>query len=89
MTKFLTIDLENQVPDVGPVKFLWADLSAKRTPFAVVHYSYDGTPQDFGLRLDLDKLVFLDRPDDIDPESADGAAKKIASIVADAKKLPA
>jgi hypothetical protein len=34
-----------------------------RAPLAIVYYNDNGEPQEYGLRLDLDKLAFLD----IDP----------------------
>lgn len=45
------------------IKFIEAELSPKYDlPFAVVWYSLEGIKQAEGLRLDLDKEVFLDHP---------------------------
>lgn len=78
MVEFRTVEIRNHGFDFGPVTFLRAELSVKRSPFAVVHYAYKGREQKYGLRLDLHKLVFLDHPVDIAPETVDRAARKIA-----------
>lgn len=88
MAEFRTVVLQEDIADFDHVAFLRADLSAKNSPFAVIHYAYDGEEQKLGLRLDLDKLVFLDHPEDIDPEIANLAAKKIAKYLTRKHRVP-
>lgn len=59
------IDL-TQIPPLGSITFLHAELSATATSsIVVVYYADQGKPQPLGLRLDLDKKVFLDHLDDV------------------------
>lgn len=83
MGKFRRIDLRDQVPSAGPIEFLSADVSAAaNTPFAVIHYADAGKKQPFGLRLDLDKRVFLDHLDDPEKEEAlCSSASAVVSVV--------
>ena len=61
MAKFRTIDLKGHVPSSTSIEFLCAEISAEYyTPFAIIRYSLQGEEQEDGLRLDLDKQVFLD-----------------------------
>lgn len=61
MAKFRTINLKGHVPGNDSVKFLCAEISAEYyMPFAIIRYSLQGEEQEDGLRLDLDKQVFLD-----------------------------
>ena len=66
-----SIDLTNRVPSNQGIGFVRADMVADRyTRLAVVFYqnskgeNADARSPRYGLRLDLDKLVFLDHLDD-------------------------
>jgi len=62
MSESHKILLEGIIERAG-IKFIEAEISEKfDVPFAVVWYSLGGTKQTEGLRLDLDKEVFLDHP---------------------------
>ena len=62
MAKRITIDLKDRVEGGESIEFLRAETSATmNTPFVIVWYALDGREQDLGLRLDLDKRVFLDQ----------------------------
>lgn len=60
------IDLRNAVPLSGSVQFVKAAVSAASLgpSFAIVYYERDGETQEYGLRLDLDKRLFLDHFED-------------------------
>jgi hypothetical protein len=58
-----SIDLSMLKP-VGPLVFQRVEWWRKSSRFVLVRYSYGGIEPEFGLRLDLDKRVFLDHPDD-------------------------
>lgn len=58
--EFAKVDLSD-MPSVGSIGFLYADVAANRNvPFAAVHYAEDGQEQELGVRLDADKRVFFD-----------------------------
>jgi hypothetical protein len=79
VSEWRTIDLKGT--EVKPLKFLSADVPAERhMPFALIHYLVIGTdPPKTGLRLDLDKRVFLDRLENPDEEKA--AREAIPTII--------
>lgn len=80
MSKFWRIDLREHVSSDGPIEFLYAEVSAPSTgPLAIVHYADEGKEQQYGLRFDMDKRVFIDHLDD--PEK-DGAITASADTVA-------
>ena len=83
MGKFRRIDLSKAVPQSGPLRFLYADISANtQVPFATVYYASDGRKERYGLRLDLDKRAFLDHFDDEEKQHAlIGSASAILSAV--------
>jgi len=55
------IEFEGKIPSIGPVDFLAAEVVTNPpNPFALIRYSVRGKEQSLGLRLDLDKQVFLD-----------------------------
>lgn len=59
---FESIDLETVFPP-GPIVFTHAEISTKyKSPLALIRYKIEGDMQNNGLRLDLDKKVFLDLP---------------------------
>jgi hypothetical protein len=55
-----TINLTDNVPSVGGLVFLRAEWWDPSSRFVLVRYSYKGHEEELGLRLDLDKKVFLD-----------------------------
>ena len=61
-----TIPLEGIVPESesGSLDFLSIEVSSTATGLGVVQYKDEGKKQDLGLRIDLDKGVFLDHLDD-------------------------
>ena len=68
--------MKGQILVGGPIEFLSVDVPTdSRIPFAVVHYSIGGVKRRYGLRLDLDKEVFLDH---IEDGEHDDAIKKVA-----------
>lgn len=80
MTPFQRIELKDQVPSQSGIQFLYAEVAAASTgPLAIVHYADEGNEQPLGLRLDMDKKVFIDRLDD---REKDDAVSSGASIVA-------
>ena len=67
------------------VQFLSALVPLQQpSSFAVVLYSVKGQRREYGLRLDMDRRVFLDEPEGIDypGESLDEAANRIVNLVA-------
>jgi hypothetical protein len=61
------------------LEFLRAEMSAKYDiPFALIRYALDGKEQESGLRLDLDKQVFLDHFENAEMEEA---AQKAAPLI--------
>lgn len=55
------IDLKGHVPTSHALAFLWAEMSTRYLlPFARIRYALYGQEQEQGLRLDVDKQVFLD-----------------------------
>jgi len=54
------IDLEHHIPDVDGISFLRAEWWDERSRFVLVRFAVNGKEQELGLRLDLDKRVFLD-----------------------------
>ncbi len=62
MSEIYKLPLKGITEGAG-IHFLEAELSGKYDlPFAVIWYSFQGNKQSEGLRLDLDKEVFLDHP---------------------------
>ena len=66
MTAVRVIPLEGTVPEneSGSLEFLSIAVSATATGLGVVQYKDEGKKQPLGLRIDLDKGVFLDHLDD-------------------------
>jgi hypothetical protein len=71
MVEIRNIDLKGHVPGGASIEFLRAEVPAKyRLPFVLIRYSLKGVEQDYGLRLDLDKQVFIDHFEDQEQEKA-------------------
>lgn len=85
MADRIKVDLRNRIATKGSIEFLFAETSGSvYSPFAIVRYSVNGEEQDLGLRLDLDKRVFLDHFEDINQESiVEHAAPIISGVVGD------
>lgn len=85
-TGFHEVDLSFPGIMAGPkVQFISVLVPLKQpSPFAVVFYSVNGQPSEYGLRLDMDRRAFLDQPAGIDDpgESLDEAANRIVEQVA-------
>lgn len=64
------IPLKGKVPAAGPIEFLSVSTSSTATGLGVVHYKDEGKRQAQGLRIDLDKGVFLDHFEDKEKEEA-------------------
>ena len=64
-----SIDFKGHVPGGALIQFLRAEMPLEyRGPFALVRYALQGQEQPYGLRLDLDKQVFLAHFEDKDQE---------------------
>ncbi len=81
-----TVQLPKHLSTNQDFKFLEAVLfEVPRLPFAIVHYAVQGASEEMGLRLDLDKQVFLDHFDDADNEAlASAAAPEIVGFLGSA-----
>jgi hypothetical protein len=64
MAEVESIDLKSKLKPAGELTFLRAEWWSKSSRFALVRYSYQYKEEEFGLRLDLDKRVFLDHLED-------------------------
>lgn len=81
-----SVDLTKRLKPAGELVFLSAEWWSKSSRFALVRYSYQYKEQEFGLRLDLDKRVFLDHLEDPKLDKIiESYAKIIWEIVADAR----
>jgi hypothetical protein len=66
----------------GPLFFLRAEWWDDHSRFVLVRYALEGKEQEFGLRLDLDKKIFLDHlPDPKLDEIAQFLAKPIWEFI--------
>ncbi|MBI2229507.1 MAG: hypothetical protein HYU46_10475 [Deltaproteobacteria bacterium] len=82
MDKGRSIPLKETISSSPSVVFLNAEVLEMQSPFAMVWYSLKGTPQEYALRLDLDKQVFLDHLDSKeDDKFVQESAPKIADYV--------
>lgn len=78
MSKTRLIPLKEGVPSSASIEFLHAEIPESRSPFAMIWYSWKGARQEYALRLDVEKGVFLDRLEDArDDEFIRQAAPKI------------
>lgn len=82
MVEYRSIPLKGKVPSSKSIEFLRAEIcETYRLPLARVLYIYGG--QESGIRLDLDKKVFIDHMDDEqDEEFIQGVAPVIARVLA-------
>jgi hypothetical protein len=86
MTEIKSIDLDQRVPDAKYVRFLRAEWWDDRSRFVLIRYATDGKEKDLGLRLDLDKKIFLDHVSDPDTDKiVQSRVGKIWEIVAAAR----
>jgi orotate phosphoribosyltransferase len=81
-----TIDLTSNIPGGDSIEFLRAEVSKaayRYSPFALVRYALEGVEQEYGLRIDLDKRVFIDHFDEDPKKEAvlHGAAPKIVKFL--------
>src|ERR1700738_4094837 len=58
------IEFEGRVEDAGALHFLRAEWQRDKSRFVLIRYAVNGQEQPLGLRLDLDKRIFLDSFDD-------------------------
>ena len=81
--KTKTVQLPKRLSANRDVEFLEAVLfETPRLPFAIVHYAVQGSLEEMGLRLDLDKQVFLDHFEDARNEAlASAAAPEIVGFL--------
>lgn len=83
--EYQTIDLRGKVDEGASIQFLNVRVPSGsfRGPFAVVRYALNGEEQKYGLRLDLDKEVFLDHFEDepVKESVLRSAAPQIVSAV--------
>jgi hypothetical protein len=80
-----TVKLPSRLSGSGGFLFVHAIVfDEPRLPFAIVKYSVAGREEKLGLRLDLDKQVFLDHfEDSIDEKAAREAAPQIVTFLAE------
>ena len=65
MADIKTIDLMHMKTEAAPwLSFLRAEWWDDSSRFVLIRYSLEGKVQELGLRLDLDKKIFLDHMDD-------------------------
>jgi hypothetical protein len=84
LSERLVIALPDEIKGGAGIEFLFVEISKffPAMPFAVVHYEENGKRVPLGLRLDLDKRVFLDHFDDgAKEEVLNRAAPKICAFV--------
>ena len=70
MSYFRSIDLRGHVPGMASIEFLRAEMPIEPGPLALIQYAVNGQEQRLGLRLDIDKGVFLDSPGDQEMDNA-------------------
>ncbi len=84
--KVRTIDLKGRIslPNDAGIEFLRAEMALAHlnVSFAIVRCALHGVEQEYGLRLDLDKRVFLDHFEDDEKleEAAQNALPKIIEV---------
>jgi hypothetical protein len=80
------IEFEGRVEDVGTLHFLRAEWQRDKSRFVLIRYAVDGREQPLGLRLDLDKRIFLDSLDNTEMDaSVRERIPKILSIIGAAR----
>jgi hypothetical protein len=84
MQTIKSVRLEGKLDDIGALRFLRAEWWRDDSRCLLIRYAWDKKEQPLGLRLDLDKRVFLDKIDDPNVDaSIQALTAKILSIVAD------
>ena len=78
----ISIDLRGRVKGGASIEFLRAEVPERhrRLPSALIRYSLGGVEQTYGLRLDLDKQVVLDRFED-DKEKQETVEEAVPEIL--------
>lgn len=90
MKESYSIPLNGRVVGGGDMEFIEAEMSAKYDiPLAVVRYTLNGQKQQTGLRLDLDKQVFIDHfnGDTEKQKTLERAAPEIVKLVGAAPRI--
>jgi hypothetical protein len=64
MSQFKTVDLGSDQLRQGSVELTTAQVLTSGGPLVIVGYTVDGHEAELGLRLDMDKGVFLDAPEE-------------------------
>ncbi len=84
MPELFIIPLHGRVPGSAGIEFLRAEMPAGvRSSLALIRYKQYGQEMQYGVRLDLDKRVFLDHFEDAAEEDVlQHAAPRIVSIMA-------
>ena len=80
----IAVDLKDRVEGGASIEFLRAEVpeGRRRIPSALIRYSLDGVEQVYGLRLDLDKQVVLDRFEDKEKqETVERAVPEILKVL--------
>jgi len=68
----------------------WHQHDARRSGFAIVNYKRSSKFQKKGLRMDLDKRIFLDHFDDAAfQQTLDTTAHTVAAAIGQARRAPA
>ncbi len=84
---------EVPLPDLidGKITFVAATIfDEPPLPFAIVNYKRSGKLQKKGLRMDLDKRIFLDHFDDAAfQQTLDTTAHTVAAAIGQARRAPA
>ncbi len=79
MRKSLEVAIPSGLKRAGNVELLNVNIASSDSPFAVVNYSVYGKKQELGLRLNLDKQVFLDKTGD--PRVDDDLQNRAVDVV--------
>jgi hypothetical protein len=80
----ISVELRGRVKGGASIEFLRAEVAEghRRIPSALIRYSLNGVEQAYGLRLDLDKQVVLDRfEDDEKQETVERAVPEILEVL--------
>ena len=89
MSETKSITLEGKLEDVGALHFLRVEWQRDGSRFVLIRCSLDGDEQPLGLRLDLDKRVFLDSLGNPEVDtSVQERIPKILSIISAARSQP-
>jgi hypothetical protein len=84
--KIRTISLQGRIAPAAGIEFLTADIAdGEYSPLAVIHYSVNGIPEEYGLRIDLDKQVISDHlPDPLQERVVLEATPRLVEILDEA-----